>query len=100
MVNGIRASDPHGLNKGCGSNLGSRVRQETPGVGRRIYRAKRCEYKNEDSCPKTWNDRLFWLTVLNTNDLYTIINFDESKVDDLSWGWPEGSLFNSYYTKM
>ena len=21
-----------------------------------------------------------------------------SKVGDLSWGWPEGSLFNSYYT--
>ena len=24
----------------------------------------------------------------------------KSKVDDLSWGWLEGSLFNSYHTEM
>ena len=23
-----------------------------------------------------------------------------SKVGELSWGWPEGSLFNSYYTEI
>ena len=23
-----------------------------------------------------------------------------SKVDDHSWGWPEGSLFDGYYTKL
>ena len=23
-----------------------------------------------------------------------------SKVGDLSWGWPKGSLFNSYYTEV
>ena len=24
----------------------------------------------------------------------------KSKVDDHSWGWPEGPLFNSYYTEV
>ena len=27
-------------------------------------------------------------------------NFDIAVVGDLSWGWTEGSLFNSYYTEM
>ena len=60
MVNGIRVSDPRGLNKGRGSKFreGSRVRQ-TPEEGRRTYRLKRCEYnnKNEDSSPKSQNDK-------------------------------------------
>ena len=61
MVNGIRESDPRGLNKERGSKfrVGSRVRQETPEEGRRTYRSKRCEYnhQDEDDCPKTLNDK-------------------------------------------
>ena len=39
MVNGIRASDPHGLNKGDGFKfcVGSQVQQETPEEGRRTH---------------------------------------------------------------
>ena len=60
MVNGIRASNPCGLNKGHGSKfyVGSQVRQETPEEGERTHWLKR-EYnnKNEDNSPKTWNDK-------------------------------------------
>ncbi len=60
MVNGIRASDPRGLNKGHGLkfHVGSRVRQETPEEGQRMHRPKRCEYNNndEDSGVKSLND--------------------------------------------
>ena len=59
MVNGIRISDPQGINNGRGSKfcVGSRVPQETPEEGRRTYRSKRCEYNNkdEDNSPKTLN---------------------------------------------
>ena len=57
MVNGIRAIELHGLNKGRGSKL--RVQQETPEEGRRTYRPKCCEYNNndEDNSPKTLNDK-------------------------------------------
>ena len=50
MVNGIRASDPRGLNKRRGSkfHVGFRVQQETPEQGRRTYQSKHCEYNNED----------------------------------------------------
>ena len=50
MVNRIRASDYHGLNKGCGSkfHVGSRVWQETPEEGQWTYRLKGCEYNNKD----------------------------------------------------
>ena len=53
MVNGIRASDPYGLNKG------SQVQQETPEEGQRIYQLKHCEYnsKDEDNSQKTLNDK-------------------------------------------
>ena len=61
MINGIRTSDPHGLNKGRGSKfrVGSRIRQETTEEGRRTYRQKRCEYNNKDEnhSPKTLNDK-------------------------------------------
>ena len=54
MVNGIRASDICGLNKGCSLKLrvGSRFRQETPEEDRWTNRPKRCEYKNnnKDNC--------------------------------------------------
>ena len=57
MVNGIKASNPHELNKGHGSKfcVGSRVQQETPKEGKRTYRPKGCEYNNkdEDNSPKT-----------------------------------------------
>ena len=60
MVNGIWASDPHWLNKGCGSkfHVGSWVQQETPEEGQRKYQPK-CEYSNkdEDNNPKTLNDK-------------------------------------------
>ena len=61
MVNGIRACDHLGLNKGCGSMLpvGSRVRLQAPEEGWRICRTKRCEYinKEEDNDPKILNDK-------------------------------------------
>ena len=61
MLNGIRASDPCGLNKGRDwkFRVGSRVRQETPEEGLWTYRQKRCEYNNkdEDNSPKTLNDK-------------------------------------------
>ena len=59
MVNGIKASDPCGLNKAHGLkfHVGSRVRQETPEKGWRTYWPKH-EYNNkdEDNSPKTLND--------------------------------------------
>ena len=59
MVNGIRPSDPCVLNKGRGSKfrVASRFRQEIPEEGRRTYRSKLCEYKDEDNNPKTLNDK-------------------------------------------
>ena len=50
MVNGIRASDPLGLNKGrvLKFNVGSRVQQGIPKEGRSTYRPKRFKYNNED----------------------------------------------------
>ena len=58
MVNRIRTSSHHGLNKGHGSKfrVGSRVRQ-TPEEGWNTYRSKHCEYKNkdEDNSPKILN---------------------------------------------
>ena len=56
MVNGIRASDPHGLNKGQGSKfrVGSRVLQVTPEECRKTHWSKHCEYndKNQNISPK------------------------------------------------
>ena len=64
MVNGIKTSNPHRLNKGRGSKfcVDSRVRQ-TPEEGRRKYRSKRCEYNNkyEDNSPNTLNDKNIFL---------------------------------------
>ena len=61
MVNGIRASEPHGLNKGCGLkfHVGFWFRQETSEEGWRTHLPKRCEYndKDEDNSPKTLNDK-------------------------------------------
>ena len=61
MVDGIIASNPRGLNKGCGSmfRVGSRVQQETPEEGRRTHRPKHYKYytKNEDNNSKTLNDK-------------------------------------------
>ena len=58
MVNGIRISDPCGLNKECGLkfHVGSKVQQTTE-EGRWTYRPKRCEYNNkdEDNSLKTLN---------------------------------------------
>ena len=59
MVNGIRASNLHGLNKGCGLkfHVGSQVWQ-TPDEGWRIHQPQHCEYnKDEDNRPKTKNDK-------------------------------------------
>ena len=51
----------HGLNKGCGLkfHVGSWV-QQTPEEGQGTYRPKRYEYKDEDNCPKTLNDKNHW----------------------------------------
>ena len=60
MVNGIRAIDPHGLNKGRSSKfcVEFRVRQ-TPEEGWRTYQPKRWEYgnKDEDNSLKAQIDR-------------------------------------------
>ena len=60
MINGIKASDPHGLNKGHGFKfrVSSQVRQ-TLEEGWRTYRLKRCEYNNKDKdgSLKTLNDK-------------------------------------------
>ena len=60
MVNGIRTSDPHVLNKGRSSKF-----REVPEFDKhlkkagRTYRPKRYEYNNkdEDNSPKTLNDK-------------------------------------------
>ena len=61
MLNRIRISDSHRLNKGHGLkfHVGSWVRQETPAEGRRTHWPKHCEYdnKDEDNCLKTLNDK-------------------------------------------
>ena len=61
MANGIRTSDPRGLNKRRGSKFsaGFRVRQETPEEGRRTSQLKRCEYNNKVhlNSPETLNDK-------------------------------------------
>ena len=71
MVNGFRACNPRGLNKGRGSKFrfSSRVRQETLEEGRRTYRPKCCEYNNkdEDNCPKTLNDKIIKLRLRNSD---------------------------------
>ena len=73
MVNGIRASNPRGLNKERGSKfrVGSWVWQEKPEEGRMMYRQKRCEYnkKDEDNSPKTLKDKntknkINWLDIV------------------------------------
>ena len=60
MVNGIRTSDPLGLNKGyvLKFRVGCRI-QQTPEEGWRTYWLKRCEYSNkdEDNSPKTLNNK-------------------------------------------
>ena len=60
MVNIIRASDPHRLNKGRGLKfrVGCRIQQEAPEKDQRTYQPKRCEYNNkdEDNSSKTLND--------------------------------------------
>ena len=60
MANEIRTADPCGFNKGRSSkfHVGSRVRQ-TPEVGRRTYRPKRCgnNNKDEDNSAETLNDK-------------------------------------------
>ena len=54
MVNGIRTSDPRGLNKGRISKFREGSRVETLEEGWRTYQPKRCEYNNkdEDNSPK------------------------------------------------
>ena len=37
---------------------------------------------------------------LNHSTLCKLLELRISKVCDLSQGWPEGSLFNSYYTEV
>ena len=60
IANGFRTGNPRGFNKGRSSKFceDSRVRQ-TPEEGQRTYRPKRCgnNNKDEDSCPKTLNDK-------------------------------------------
>ena len=57
MVNGLRASDTCGLNKGWGSKfcVNSRIQQKTPEEGRKIMNEYDNKYK--DNSPKTLNDK-------------------------------------------
>ena len=63
MGDGIRTSDPHGLNKGRSSKfrVGSRRVRQKPEESRKVYRPKRCgnNYKDEDNSPKTLNDKIW-----------------------------------------
>ena len=45
---------------------------------------------------------IFFIIVLNSSfvNCPSLMSKSKSKVGDLSQGWPEGSLFNSYYTKV
>ena len=50
-----------------------------------------------------WLIRIFiWCVIFVGLQLHTqahILYISKSKVGDHRWGWPEGSLFNSYYIK-
>ena len=39
-----------------------------------------------------------WFYLISFNCTYEWMLFNISKVGDLSWGWPKGSLFNNYHT--
>ena len=69
MVNRFRTGDPRGFNKGRSSKFHeySRVRQ-TPEEGRRTYRPKRLgnNNKDDDSSPKTLNDKYSKLMIKHT----------------------------------
>ena len=77
LGNGIRTVDHRGFSKKRSSKfrVGSRVRQ-TPEEGRRTFRPKRCGNKNkdEDSSPKTLNDKnqtvLFLTIQFSISDLF------------------------------
>ena len=43
---------------------------------------------------------LIFVTVQQKSIYILLINVSKSKVGDLSRGWPEGSLFNNYYTEV
>ena len=62
----IRARNPRGLDKGCGSKfyVDSHVRQETPEEDQKTYKPKH-EYNNkdEDNCPKTLNVKKLWINM-------------------------------------
>ena len=45
-------------------------------------------------------DRLGRILAITSRGLPPINILVKSKVGDLCWGWPEGSLFNSYYTEL
>ena len=91
-------------------------KQGTPEEGRRIQWLKRCVSINHNkdknsspknhnqinthqaSCPKFWQIRLFLEWKLW--DFIIEVLLFISKIGDRSRGWPEGSLFDSYYTKL
>ena len=81
LVNGIRTSDPRGLNKGCVSKcrVGFRNRLETSEEGRRIYWPKCWQYNNkyEENSPKTLNDKNYQPTSQKFKQLRLIydVNF-------------------------
>ena len=80
MVNGVRTSDPPpGLNKGPGSKfcVGSQV-QQTLEEGRRTYCLERKDYRDEDSYPKTLNDKdvsihIYIYTIYKNTHIYIYI---------------------------
>ena len=68
-VNGIRASEPCGLNKGCGLkfHVGSQVRQEKPEEGWSKY-----NNQDEDYSLKIWNDKNHQALSQKVKQLFTI----------------------------
>ena len=95
---GIRTDDPRGFNKGRCSKfrVGSRFRQ-TREEGQRIYRPKRKENNNKDgdNSPKILNGKNHQVSSQKFRQLIRI-----SKVGNCSRGWPEGCIFNNYYTEV
>ena len=58
MANGIRTDDPvDSIKDIVRSSVKVPEFRQTPEEGRRIYRAKRCENKDEDNSLKTLNDK-------------------------------------------
>ena len=102
MVNEIRTSNPHGLNKGCGLkfHVGSHVSQ-TPEEGWRTYWPKYYEYNNrdEDNSPKNLNAKKSssFISHIQTIDIFITIIV---KLATIVKGNLKAPFFDSYYNEV